>query len=186
MDLLPLTPPGPPAAITRSEAADRLRGRGLAAWWGRIRRGPLAETRLLQVPYRLFEVRIRNAGREQARWLAADAISGALDLYGFERPPAPGELARSAEGEPLPAAVPPARLAVVVEECVRRQVYARGFFQLRGLCIEVEDAGRTLFVPYWVGIHRKGTSTTIEVLGGLRRGREGARLRDILRPWIAA
>ncbi|HEY7510220.1 MAG TPA: hypothetical protein VIG50_08205 [Vicinamibacteria bacterium] len=186
MDLLPLTAGGPPAPCTRAEALARLQGGGAFAWYRRWRRGALVEVRAVQVPYHLFHVRVRNAGRVCDLWLAADAVTGTLDLYGFGAAPGAGELDPSPACRRLPVSKPPATLASVVEECVRRHVYSRGFFQLRSLRIEVEDAGRTLFVPYWVGLYRRGRALSIDVVGGLRRGREGARLRDVLAPWFAA
>jgi hypothetical protein len=146
--------------------------------------GTLAEVRLLEVPYRLFEVRLENAGRARVQWLAVDAITGALDLYGFDALADVTGGEPSGEAERLPASAPPERLAAVVEDCVRRQVYARGFFQLRGLRIAVADTGRTLAIPYWVGLRRKGRRISVEVLGVWRGRREGARLVDALRPWI--
>jgi hypothetical protein len=183
VDLLPLTGR---RRCTREEAVARLDGRGLAARWRRAVRGALAELRLVEVPYRLFEVRVENAGEARVRWLAVDAITGSLDLHGFEEPVDGTWGEPSAEAERVPACAPPERLAKVVEECVRRQVYARGFFQLRALRIAVRDTGRTLAIPYWVGIRRKGRRASVEVLGAWRGRREGARLVDALRPWIAA
>ena len=183
MDLLPLSP-HLPGGCTREEAASQLSGRGLVAWCRRWQRGALSELRLVEVPYRVFEVRVENAGRTRVQWLAADAITGGLDLYGFDQVPAAAD--ESTDGMRLPPCVPPERLATLVEESVRRQVYARGFFQLRGLRIEVQDTQRTLRVPYWVGIRRKGGRARLEVLGAWRRRREGSRLADALRPWIAA
>jgi hypothetical protein len=140
----------------------------------------------VDVPYRLFEVQVRNAGRVERRWLAVDAVSGSLDPYAFAEPPPGGELQRGDGALALPESEEPERLRDAVSDRVRRQVYAEGFFALRGLAIEVEDTGRVLYLPYWVGVHRKAGRGWIEVLGGLRRGRDGARLRDLIVPWVAA
>lgn len=158
----------------------RLRGHGPAAWYRGWRHGPLCETFALQVPYRLFEVRVWNAGRLRREWLAVDAASGSLDLYRFGGPPAGDDLRRDRRLGAVPEALSPERLGAVLEERVRRQVYAAGFFQLRGLRIEVCDAGRALYLPYWVGLHRKRGLVHLEVLDALRRSREGARLRHLL------
>lgn len=186
MDLLPLSEKPAGRACSREEALVRLRGRGPGAWYRRWRRGPLCDARGVQVPYRLFEVRVWNAGRLRCQWMAIDAVTGALDVYGFAEPPAAGELGRSVDAQALPAAVPPERLHAGVLERVRRQVYSAGFFQLRGLRIKVDDTGRVLYLPYWVGLHRKDGNVWIEVLGGLRRSREGAKLRELLAPWLAS
>ena len=165
----------------------RLRGRGLVAWYRGWRRGPLAGVRPVQVPYRLFEVRVSNAGRLDHRWLAIDAVSGALDCYGFPGPPAAAELQRTADAGALPEVVDAGRLREALLERVRRQVYATGFFRLRGLRIEVEDTRRVLYLPYWVGVRRKGDrQASVEVLGGLRGSREGGKLQDLIATWLAA
>jgi hypothetical protein len=182
VDLLPLNVPA-----SREQALVRLRGRGVAAWYRGWRRGPLAGVRPVQVPYRLFEVRISNAGRLDRRWLAIDAVSGVLDCYGFPAPPDAGALERSADAGALPEVVAPERLRGEVIERVRRQVYATGFFRLRGLRIEVDDTRRVLYLPYWVGVRRKGDRhASIEVLGGLRGSREGGKLKDLIATWLAA
>jgi hypothetical protein len=185
VDLLPLSPVAG-RRCTRDEAVARLDGRGFARWCRQVVRGTLTDVRLVEVPYRLFEVRVENAGQSRVQWLAVDAITGALDLYGFDTPAGAAALDPGGEGEQLPPQAPPERLAAVVEECVRRQVYARGFFQLRDLRIAVVDTGRTLQVPYWVGIRRKGDRASFEVIGAWRRRREGARLVGALAPWITA
>lgn len=180
MDLLPLSGQGSFSACARAEAVARLRGHGPSAWYRAWLRGPLCATFALQVPYRLFEVRVWNAGRLRRDWLAVDAASGLLDLYRFEGPPAPDQLQRDGHAGVAPEALAPERLRAVLEERVRRQVYAAGFFRLRGLRIEVDDAHRVLYVPYWVGVHRKRGRVHLEVLDALRRSREGARLRHVL------
>jgi hypothetical protein len=182
VDLLPLSAPA-----SRERALVRLRGRGVLGWYRGWRRGPLAAVRPVQVPYRLFEVRIWNAGRLDRRWLAIDAVTGALDCYGFPAPPDAAALARSAEADALPETAAAERLRAEVVERVRRQVYAAGFFRLRDLRIEVEDAQRLLYLPYWVGVRRKGDRrASIEVLGGLRGGLEGGKVRDLIATWLAA
>ena len=173
-------------ASSREEALVRLRGRGVGAWYRGWRRGALSDVRAVQVPYRLFEVRIWNAGRCDRRWLAIDAVTGALDLYGFAKPPAAGELGRSVDAGTPPEVVPPQRLRAELTERVRRQVYSAGFFRLRGLRIQVDDTGRVLYLPYWVGVYRKRGRTWIEVLGGLRGRLEGGKVRDLIAPWLAA
>jgi hypothetical protein len=187
VDLLPLSGPGPLGrACSREEAVARLRGRGPAAWYRRWRHGPLCDARGVQVPYRLFEVRVCNAGHVRRQWMAIDAVTGALDPYGFAEPPAAEELGRRLDADALPVVVPPQRQQAAVLERVRRQVYAAGFFQLRNLRIKVDDTGRVLYLPYWVGFHRKRGDVWMEVLGGLRRSREGAKMRELLAPWLAS
>jgi hypothetical protein len=185
VDPLPLRTAGGEGWCSRDEALARLRGRGLGGWYRGWRRGPLCEVRPVQVPYRLFAVRVCNAGRIAQRWMAIDAVAGALDLYAFGEPPAAGQWERRAEAEALPERVPPERLRAGVSERVRRQVYAGGFFRLSGLRIEVDDAGRVLYLPYWAGVHRKDGRVWVEVLGGVRRSREGGKLRDLIAPWLA-
>ncbi|HVR71240.1 MAG TPA: hypothetical protein VMT87_10390 [Vicinamibacteria bacterium] len=186
MDLLPLRAPAAASGpCAREEALVRLRGRGLGGWYRGWRHGPLCEVRPVQVPYRLFEVRVSNAGRLGRQWLAIDAVAGALDLYAFPEPPGADQWAPDPAAGVLPEGVPGERLRAEVMERVRRQVYSAGFFRLRGLRIEVDDLGRVLYLPYWAGLHRKGGRTRVEVLGGLRRGREGAKVRDLIAPWLA-
>jgi hypothetical protein len=188
VDLLPLSGeavPIPTSVRCRDDARTRLQGRGMAAWYRRWRRGPLRDVRELLVPYRLFEVEVTNAGRRRTGWLAVDAVSGRLDPYTFEAPPAAAAFPLRSGAAAVPEVVDAARLREAAAEHTRRRVFTAGFFQVRNLSIDVGDTGVVLYLPYWAGIHGHGRGAWVEVLGGLRGTREGAKLRDVLAPWLA-
>lgn len=171
-----------PWRLTRPEAAQRLQGGRLRRLLGAPRR--LRGLHAVYVAYRLFRVSVTNRGREQVLWLALDSASGRLDPYRFDAPPE-----EAAPAEPgatlLPACVPTERLRERALECVRREVYQRGFFRLAQLRLAAEDSGREVRVPYWVGVLEQDGRAVVEVWNAVRRQREGAKLRELIEGWLA-
>src|SRR5882724_8686566 len=71
--------------VTREEATRHFSNgmvNGVAKWI----RGPVRSLAELYIPYRLFQVKIRSAGREQNQTFALDAVLGVLDLYQLPAP----------------------------------------------------------------------------------------------------
>ena len=168
---------GPAAVLGGSGLAGRVR-----AW----RHGPLVDLLTVRIPYRVFEVRVANAGRLERGWLAVDAVTGTLDPYRLDGPPAPGTPPKEDPSSVLPARLPAERLQGPLLERLRRQVYQRGFFRLRGLRLEAEDTGVLLYLDYWVGLRRKGERVSVDVVAATRRAREGGKVRDLVTTWLAA
>ena len=169
-----------------SDPAAVLCGHGLAGRVRAWRRGPLVDSLTVRIPYRVFEVRVANAGRLERAWLAVDAVSGTLDPYRLEGPPEPGAPPEEDASPILPALVPPERLRGALLERLRRQVYQRGFFRLRDLRLEAEDTGSLLYLAYCVGLRRKGERLSVDVVAAARGAREGGKLRDLIATWLAA
>lgn len=158
----------------------------MAARLRRWRRGPLLDALTVRIPYRVFEVRVANAGRLERAWLAMDAVTGTLDPYRFERPPQPEAPPQPDESTVLPAQVSPDRLQAALLEMLRRQVYRRGFFRLQDLRLEADDTGRLVYLAYWVGLRRKGERLWVDVVAAARGAREGPKLRNLIAAWLAA
>ena len=148
-----------------------------------IRRGRLEIIMDFYLPYRLFEVLVRNAGRQSEAVFAIDSTTGHLDLYSFDRE-VTERGRRVIETDRVAAAVidEPEALRILREK-VRRQEYLKSFFKVQDLDI----SGRCLaelHLPYWVGVYRRGDRAAIEVIDGLRGTLEGTKLREVVSRWF--
>ncbi|HXG92529.1 MAG TPA: hypothetical protein VNN73_09185 [Blastocatellia bacterium] len=164
--------------VTRDEAARKLKG-----FVREIRRGRLALIVEFYIPYRLFETFITNADVTVTKVMAIDAVTGALDPYAFDQPPAASEREIISSERALEAALSEARSLELLEEKIKRGLYLKGFFrvknpQVRGLYLE------TIHVPYWVGVYRQGDKAWIEALNAVRGQREGSKVREIITEWF--
>src|SRR6266576_2670083 len=66
--------------VTQEEAIRHFTN-GMANRAAELIRGPVRSLAEFYIPYRLFQVTIRSAGREQNQTFALDAVRGVLDLY---------------------------------------------------------------------------------------------------------
>ncbi|RMG48522.1 MAG: hypothetical protein D6723_15025 [Acidobacteria bacterium] len=167
------------STFSEAEAIRQFCGGRVQRWWRPWRRR-LVGVRVVYIPYRLFRVSITNRGQTRTRWLALDAVMGWLDPYQFDAPW--DELATEwVETEhALPVQLSDEQMRPMMLERVRRWVYGEGFFRLRDVHIEVEPVGRVVHIPYWVGIYRRGDRFSIEVIDGLQKRRQGAKVRDVI------
>lgn len=166
---------------TLSEAeAIRQFGGGRIQRWLRPWRRRLVGVRVVYVPYRLFRISITNRGQTRTIWWAMDAVRGWLDPYQFDAPwdELPTEWVETEHA--LPAQLSDEQMRPMMLERVRRWVYGEGFFRLRDLRIEVEPIGREVHIPYWVGVYQRGVRFSIEVVDGVRKRRQGAKVRDLI------
>jgi hypothetical protein len=171
------------ANVTRGEAVAAFEG-GWARRWlpGRRRLRAVADA---YVPFRLYEVEIAN-GRSGARWwFGLEAVTGTLDLYGFDAPPAGEDLVLVETRNRLEAQLDeqPARSAL--EDKVRRLLFQRGFFRIHAPRVHAIRAVGEIHVPYWLGLYpATGDGVRLRVLDAVRRRFEGAKARVLFESWL--
>ena len=173
------------ANVTRDEAVRQFQGRGFAPRLRSLMRGPLRSVAAVYVPFRLFRVEIRNAGRTQVQWLALDSVQGAFDPYAFDGG-IPAHLLHfvHTRNHPQPA-LPAEQGRRLVAEKVRRIVFQTGFFRVRNLEIEVDPQSFPFYVPYWIGFSGKRNSAHLPVLDAVRRRKEGPKIRHFFQEWFS-
>lgn len=172
--------------LTRPEAVSRLGAGRLRDRLGLSRGRRLRGLRQVYVPYRLFRATVTNRGREQVLWLALDTVTGRLDPYRFDAPPEADTAGGEAGAALLAGRVALQELRERALGCLRREVFRRGFFRLADLRLAVDDAGREVHVPYWVGVFERDGRASIEVWNAVRRQREGAKLCELIEEWLAS
>jgi hypothetical protein len=169
--------------VTQEEALQQLAGGVMGAVRSALQ-GPVRSVAEFYIPFTLFQVAITNADQTETQVVGVDSVSGSLDLYHFERIPDPSQLISiDTRNCPQPR-LDPERAREIVVDKVRRLLFQKGFFRMRGLRIEAEPLPGELYVPYWVVFRGRGAAASIGVLDALRRKPEGAKVRQLLEDWL--
>jgi hypothetical protein len=169
--------------VSREEAVRHFTGgvRGMAANFLRGRARSMAE---LYIPYRVFQVKIRNSGREETRIYALDAIEGTLDLFEFAEPPGDRELVTLKSRNALPPRLTADQAREQLLDKVRRVIFSRGFARLRDWQMEARAVPGDLYVPYWACFRGDDHAAKMEILDAVRRRPEGAKVRRLVEDWL--
>jgi hypothetical protein len=136
------------------------------------------------LPFRLYEVEVLNRGARSRSLYAADAVSGALDLYRFDHAPAEADLVSLETRNRAAVRLDDAQARAALEKKVRRAVYQSGFFGVRNLRIVIRPTPHAFFVPYWLGFYGDGSRAHLQVMDAVRRRFEGARARYVFEDWL--
>ena len=170
--------------VTREEAMRRFAGSGLGVIVRRTTMGPLQSVAEFYIPFRTFKVEIVNNGRADTSIFGLDAVTGALDLYHFAQIPNNSQMVRVNTRNFLPATLGDAQARELVVDKVRRAIFTRGFFRMRGLKITASPLPVLCHVPYWVGFHGRELSLRFSILDAVRRRFEGGKVRQLLQSWL--
>jgi len=164
--------------ISRPQAVARFRGR-----LNELRHGRLRIVTDFYVPYRVFRLTRTDGRSSPDAFIAADAVTGKLDLIQFDRLPE--------EGACMPvdtAMVAEERVAEeeayrLVRESMMRSIFLKGFFKLSRLNVEIELAA-SAHILYWVGVYERNGRAQLEIINALRGRFEGAKLRELVAEWF--
>lgn len=171
--------------VTQSEAITAFRGR-TARLWRTLAGTELHSVAQAYLPFRLYEVEIANRGRSGTTWFAADAVTGTLDLYEFDRVPAEAELVGVETANCPSAQLDEARSLELLESKIQRAVFQAGFFRVRNLHVRARRVPVDLHVPYWLGFFGSGERARLRVMDAVRRRMEGAKARALFEDWLAS
>jgi hypothetical protein len=169
--------------VTREEAIRHFSD-GLFNGAAQFIRGPVRALAELYIPYRLFQVKISSAGREQNQTFALDAVRGLLDLYQLPALTADDQFLTLETRNVVPVGMSASQSAERLIEKVRRMVFTQGFFRVRDLKIEAIPLSGEICVPYWVCFRGSGAQVHLAVLDAVRRKSEGAKLRRLVEEWL--
>lgn len=170
--------------VTQQEALRLLRSGLSAALW-RVRAGPLRRIASVCVPYRLYQVRYSMGGARVSRFLALEAVQGALDLFEFPRPPQENEFVAMETRNQLGAALDESRAAELLREKALRAIFLQGFFKLRDTALEIHRQPGELHLPYWLGFYGSGNALRCRAIDAIRRRVEGAKAAAFFEDWLA-
>jgi hypothetical protein len=187
VDLLPLTEAAVGARqeirclranVTQEQALAALERRG------GLLRGQLRQLAAAYLPFRLYHVEVINRGDTKLALYAADAVSGALDLYEFTTVPADAELTTVTTRNAPSARIEEPLALQLLENKVRRAIFQTGFFGVRDLQIRSRPANFEFHVPYWLGFFGNGPRATLQAMDAVRRRFEGAKARAVFSDWL--
>jgi hypothetical protein len=172
--------------VSRDEAIDQFSSGGPVELLRQVAFGPVRSVAEFFIPFRLFQVEIRNSGKRDRRVLGLDVVTGSLDLYHFEQLPGPGEVVVvETRNCPLGLLDDGRALELVIAK-VRRVLFTTGFFRMRNLEISAQPVPGEICIPYWVGFRGRGTQARFVVLDAVRRRIEGAKVRTLLKTWLTS
>jgi len=169
--------------VTREEAIRHFSS-GMVNGAAKLIRGPVRSLAELYIPYRLFQVKIRSAGREQNKAFALDAVRGVLDLYRLPALTADDQFLTLQTRNVLPVGLDAVQAEERLIEKVRRMIFTQGFFRVRDLKIEAIALPGEICVPYWVCFRGSSERVHLAVLDAVRRRPEGAKVRRLLEAWL--
>ena len=164
------------SSISHDEAVAKFGGR-----LNELRHGRLRIVADFYIPYRFFQMNRTGA------FLAADAVTGKLDLIQFDR--LPEEANRTTVDTAMVAEqrVSEEEAYRLIRERMTRSIFMKGFFKLSRVNVEIEVAA-SLHIPYWIGVYERRGLAHLEIInglgGGLRGRFEGAKLREIVAEWF--
>lgn len=136
----------------------------------------------IYIPFRLYRVVVTNAERREEKLFAVDAVQGNLDVFGFESAPETDEIVSK---NAVPAGMSAEKSAEAAADHVRRMVFKKGFFKVKELRIEPELVVEFHY-PYWVGFYGAGERASLVVMDAVRRRKEGAKVREMVKDWLTA
>jgi len=171
------------ANVTQEEAVRAFSGVGVAAFYWRMRSGPLRRIADAYVPYFLFRVKYAGA---PARLFAIDAVDGSLDLFEFPRTPDEQDLLALDDRNRLQATLTEEHAAELLRDKVLRVIFQQGFFKLRDATLEITPMLCELHMPYWLGFHERDGAVRCRVMDAVRRRMEGAKACAFFEHWLAA
>ena len=172
--------------VTRSEAIEALRGRGVGALLTRLRDGVLRCVAEVYVPFRVYRVEVAKGATTARRWFALDAVNGMLDPYEFPSLPEERHLARVESRNRLPATLGETLAKELLHEKILRVVFQQGFFRARTPRIKAELETVEVHVPYWLGFYGVDSSVRCGVVDAVRRRVEGDKARAFFEAWLAS
>ena len=172
--------------VTRDQAIAQFAATGFSKLFRNTAFGPLRSVAEFYVPFRLFRAHIVNNGVTDENLVALDAVNGTLDLFKFDHLPSDGETEPVETRNCAAAELEIPRATELLIAKLRRVLYSRGFFRMRGLSITATPLGDEIFIPYWLGFRGSGNDARVSVIDAVRRRPEGAKLRRLVEHWIAS
>lgn len=167
------------ANVSREAALAELEPGGLRRLMG----PPLRKLAEIYIPFRLYRVVVTNAERREGKLFAVDAVRGNLDVFGFES--APDATDEIVSKNAVPKGISVEESAEAAADYVRRMVFKKGFFKVKELRIEPELVAEFHY-PYWVGFYGTGDRASLVVMDAVRRRKEGAKVRELVKEWLTA
>jgi hypothetical protein len=164
--------------ISRAQAVARFCGR-----FNRLRHGRPRIVTDFYIPYRFFRLTWGDRRSSTDTFIAADAVTGKLDLIQFDRLPKEGACMAVDTAMVAEERVDEEEAYRLVRESMMRSIFMKGFYKLSRLNVEIELAA-SAHILYWVGVYERNERAHLEIINALRGRFEGAKLREMVTEWF--
>ena len=164
--------------ISRDQAVAKFRGR-----FNELRHGRLRMVTDFYIPYRFFRLNRSDRRSSTRMFLAADAVTGKLDLIQFDRQPEEGACLTVDTAMVAEELVNEEETYSLVRENMMRAIFMKGFFKLNRVDVKIELA-TSLHIPYWIGVFERDDRAHLEIINSLQGRLEGAKMREIVTEWF--
>jgi hypothetical protein len=164
--------------ISRAQAVAKFRGR-----FNELRHGRLRIVTDFYIPYRVFRLTRTDGRSSPDAFIAADAVTGKLDLIQFDRLPEEGACLAVDTRMVAEERVAEEEAYRLVRESMMRSIFMKGFYKLSRVNVEIELAA-SAHVLYWVGVYERNERAHFEIINALRGRFEGAKLREMVAEWF--
>jgi hypothetical protein len=164
--------------IGAREAASKLKG-----FWRELKHGRFVGTVEFYVPYRCFDVTIKNGRATDRILIAIDSVCGRLDPWRIDRQTLTEDCSLIETPNMAEERLSEALAVKVLDELTRRATYMKGFFKLRDVGIDARFI-ETIYIPYWVGIYERNDQASLDAINGITGVREGPKLREVVTDWL--
>src|SRR5262249_36283976 len=164
--------------ISRAQAVARFCGR-----FNRLRHGRPRIVTDFYIPYRFFRLTRSDVRSSTDTFIAADAVTGKLDLIQFDRLPEEGACMAVDTAMVAEERVNEEEAYRLVRESMIRSIFMKGFFKLGRVNVEIELAA-SAHILYWVGVYERDERAHLEIINALRGRFEGAKLREMVTEWF--
>ncbi|HZF39590.1 MAG TPA: hypothetical protein VE715_12250 [Blastocatellia bacterium] len=148
-----------------------------------LRYGRLRIVADFYIPYRFFQMSRRDGRSSTSAFLAADAVTGKLDMIQFNRLPEKGRRMTVDTAMVAEERVNEEEAYRLIRESMTRSIFMKGFFKLSRVNVEIELA-TSLHIPYWIGVYERDGRARIEIVNALQGRLEGAKLREVVAEWF--
>jgi hypothetical protein len=159
--------------ISRAQAAAKFRGR-----FNELRHGRLQMVTDFYIPYRFFRMSRSDRRSSTSAFLAADAVTGKLDLIQFDRQPEEGSCLTVDTAMVAAERVNEEETYRLVRESMMRSIFMKGFFKLNRVNMEIEMV-TSLHIPYWMGVYERDDRAHLEIINALQGRPEGEKMREV-------
>jgi hypothetical protein len=163
---------------SREEAVAKFCGR-----FSELRRGRLRIVADFYIPYRFFQLEWNDGRSSTGAILAADAVTGKLDLIQFDRLPEDEQRMTLDTAMVAEKRVNEEEAYRLIRESMTRSIFMKGFFKLSRVNVKIELAA-ILHIPYWIGVYERDGRARIEIVNAMHGRLEGAKLREIVAEWF--
>jgi hypothetical protein len=164
--------------ISRAEAVAKFHGR-----FNELRNGRLRIVTDFYIPYRVFRLTRSDRRSSSDVFIAADAVTGKLDLIQFDRLPEEGACMAVDTAMVAEERVDEEESYRLVRESMMRSIFMKGFYKLSRVNVEIELAA-SAHILYWVGVYERNERARLEIINALRGRFEGAKLREMVAEWF--